>query len=278
MQRREDMKIEKAKIIDNRMIAEGLFLMIVESPKIADLAKVGQFAMLQINEGIDPYLRRPLCFYNISKHNGQVEFVYKIVGKGTRILAEKIAGESISLIGPLGVGWTLLEGSKQIAVVGRGIGAAPVICVAQEAHDKGIKVKAFLSAKTPELIIGRDLLTNLGCEMYLQSDEGEFSKGYSNVTNYLKDVLKEEKIDQIFVCGSRRLGKEVLELSKQYDIQSQISLEERMACGIGACVGCVTDIITERGKGKKEQKRVCKEGPVFWIEEVAELYDYKLKG
>ena len=262
---------EETKIIANYEIAKGMMLMTVEAPKMAKIIKPGQFAMLKVSSSLDPILRRPLCFYTVSKHNGWVEFVYKVIGKGTEVLAERKPGEYIDVLAPLGNGWTLLPDTKQIAIVGRGVGIAPLVDLAIIARQKDIQVKAYLSAGKPEFLIGRELLQEIGCDLYLHTDDGKYGSGNKVVTDYLEKTLKEERIDQVFTCGSKRLGKKILEYSNTYGMNSQISLEERMGCGMGACVGCAVDIITKRGKGVKEQQRVCKEGPVFWVEEVAML-------
>lgn len=266
---------EKTKVIDNREIAKGMMLLTVEAPEIVKYVNPGQFAMLKVAPSLDPILRRPLCFYSVSKHNGWAGFVYKVIGKGTEVLAERKPGEYIDILAPLGKGWTLLPDTKQIAIVGRGVGIAPLVDLAQHARHKDIKVKAYLSASKPEYLIGRKLLEEVGCELYLHTDDGQYGSDYKLVTDFLENTLEEERIDQVFTCGSKRLGKKIRELSSTYGMNSQISLEERMGCGIGACIGCVVDIITDRGKGNKEQQRVCKEGPVFWVEEVAMLYDSK---
>ncbi len=262
---------EVSKIIANYEIAEGMMLMTVEASELAKIVEPGQFAMLKVSSSLDPILRRPLCFYTVSKHNGWVEFVYKVIGKGTEALAERKPGEYIDILAPLGEGWTILPDTKQIAIVGRGVGIAPLIDLAKYARQKDLQVKAYLSASRAEFLVGKDLLEEIGCDVYLHTDDGQYGDGYKVVTDYLEKTLETERIDQVFTCGSKRLGKKVLEYSKTYDMNSQISLEERMGCGIGACVGCVVDIITNRGEGVIEQQRVCKEGPVFWVEEVAML-------
>jgi len=272
------MKKERTMVIANKIITRSLMRLTVEAPEIAKCAQPGQFAMIQVTQNLDPILKRPLCFYSVSKDNGWIEFVYKVLGKGTEALAERKPGEVIDIVAPLGRGWTLLQDTKQIGIVGRGIGIAPLIYLAKYARTKDIKVKAYLSAKHPEFLVGREMLEELGCELFLHTDDGEYGSDQSLVTDYLEKSLKDERIDQIFVCGSKRLGKKVLEYSNAYGMNSQISLEERMGCGIGACVGCVTEIITDRGKGKIEYQRVCKEGPVFWVEEVAALNDSKSQG
>lgn len=257
-------------VVRNRQLGNGLWHLIVEAPEIAAEAQPGQFAMVRLGPSLEPLLRRPISFYRILKYNGWVEFVYKVVGKGTELLTEKGPGTPLDLVGPLGQGWTLLPDTRKIGIVGRGIGIAPLISLAEFAARKGLKVYAFLSAKEPELIVGRELLAELGCGLYLHSDRGEFS-GRGVVTEYLEEVLKEETLDQLYTCGSRRLGRAVLAYARERGIKGQISLEERMACGLGACIGCVTEIITPQGK--REYKRVCKEGPVFWVEEVAMLHE-----
>lgn len=261
-------------VVQNRDLGHGLWHLIVEAPEIAAAARPGQFAMLRVGPRLEPLLRRPISFYRIVKYNGWVEFIYKLVGKGTEILTGKVPGDSIDLVGPLGQGWTLLPETKRIGVLGRGIGIAPQISLAEAARKRGIEVHAFFSAREPELIVGLELLEELGCKMYLHSDRGAYSGKVQVVTEYLEELLAREKLDQLYTCGSRRLGRFLLDCWLERGIKGQISLEERMACGLGACVGCVTEIVTDQATGKREYQRVCKEGPVFWVEEVGMLYDY----
>ncbi len=257
-------------VVRNRELAAGLWHLIVEAPEIAARAEPGQFAMLRVASGLEPLLRRPLSFYRIARHYGWLEFVYKVVGRGTQILTTRAAGDRLDLLGPLGRGWDLLPGTRRIGIVGRGIGIAPLIGLAEAAVRRGIAVEAFLSAREPQALLGLDLLRELGCGLYLHTERGEYSGRCREVTEHLEEAFEEEKPDQLFVCGSRRLGQAVLDFSRRRGVRSQISLEERMACGLGACIGCVTEIRAEDGR---EYRRVCKEGPVFWVEEVAMLYD-----
>ncbi|MBC7320304.1 NAD-dependent dihydroorotate dehydrogenase B electron transfer subunit, partial [bacterium] len=154
-----------------------------------------------------------------------------------------------------------------IAIVGRGIGAATLMPLLEECHKKGIEVYSFLSAKEEKLLLGKEKIEALSIRTFYTTDDGsEGTKG--KVTTFLEELLKDNTvhIGAVYTCGSKRLARHIRELQKAYHFAAYISLEERMGCGIGACKSCVINTFSG-------YQRVCKEGPVFPLEEV--IFDEK---
>jgi dihydroorotate dehydrogenase electron transfer subunit len=267
---------KKAKIRANAKIFGRYHKIILESPEIARQATPGQFVMLKVGSAQEPLLRRP---FSIHKAGGPViEILYEAVGKGTEILAKRKTGEYIDLLGPLGNGFnyksqrhnaTCLSGrpclpagrqaTSQVLVAG-GMGVAPLFFLAQKL--KNYKGLVLIGARTKKQILCEKEFQKSGFSVKIATDNG--SAGFrGKVTDLLENLLRapSAELRAIYACGPRPMLKEISRLSGKYKIPSQISLEEHMACGIGACLGCVVN--TQEGF-----KRVCKEGPVFKAQEI----------
>ena len=247
-------------LIENINLNDNYYRMRIEAPQIARKAKPGQFVMLSMWKNKDPFLKRPFSFYRIESDSGTFDILYKEIGKGTQIMAKSKVGDLVELIGPLGNGFMIPENTNNIAVVARGIGIATLMPLILESKKRGIAIYAFLSAQTGSLLLCSNEINSISEKVFYTTDDG--SKGAKGiVTNFLENILKKEVIDVVYVCGSTRLTKHIRNLQRKYNFLAFVSLEEHMACGIGACKGCVH-------KTKDGYKRVCKEGPIFPVEEV----------
>ena len=252
--------LTKGKIIEQINLNNNYYRIKIKAPQIAKEAKPGQFVMLSKWKINELFLKRPFSFYNIEPNLGTFDILYKNVGKGTQILTESKIGDLIELIGPLGNGFRIPENTHNIAIVARGIGVAPLLPLMLKSRQKEIEVYSFISAQTEKLLLYSDKIESISRKTFYATDDG--SKGAKGkVTDFLENILKEIVIDVVYTCGSKRLTKHIRNLQKKYNFLAFVSLEERMACGIGACKGCVH-------KTKDGYKRVCKEGPVFPVEEV----------
>lgn len=252
--------MRKGNLIEQINLNFNYYRMKIKAPQIAEKAKPGQFIMLSMWKTKDPFLMRPFSFHKIESDQGTFDILYKEKGKGTQIMAKSKAGDSVELIGPLGNGFKIPEGISNIAIVARGIGIAPLFPLMLESKRMGIEPYVFLSAQTDNLLLCNNEIKLISKKVFYTTDDG--SKGAKGkVTNFLEKVLKETVIDVVYVCGSERLTKHIQKLQKEYNFLAFVSLEERMACGIGACKGCIH-------KTKNGYKRVCKEGPVFPVEEL----------
>ncbi|GAI82296.1 unnamed protein product, partial [marine sediment metagenome] len=160
---------------------------------------------------------------------------------------------------------------RKIMIVGGGIGVAPLLALCEESIRQGKEVRVLIGALKKELIIGEESFKILGAKVDVATDDGSYHyKGL--VTDLLERIIKEGWLpDQIFACGPKPMLKKISEIALQANINYQVSMEERMACGIGACLGCVCKIKTKdkrEYKVKYEYKRVCVDGPVFAGSEV----------
>lgn len=252
--------LTKGKIVEQINLNNNYHKIKIEAPQIVQKAIPGQFVMLSKWKIKELFLKRPFSFYNIEPDLGTFDILYKNIGKGTQILAESKIGDLIELIGPLGNGFRIPENTQNIAIVARGIGIAPLLPLMLKSRQKEIEVYSFISAQTEKLLLCNDKIESISRKTFYTTDDS--SKGAKGkVTDFLEKILEEIVIDVVYTCGSKRLTKHIRNLQKKYDFLAYVSLEGHMACGIGACKGCVC-------KTKSGYKRVCREGPVFPVEEV----------
>jgi dihydroorotate dehydrogenase electron transfer subunit len=214
-------------------------------------------------DGAEVWMRRPMSIYRIDKPKGLIEFLYKIEGRGTRGMAMLVPGDEFNIAGPLGAGFKFLPGWKNIVVLGRGVGLATLAPLSQLAAERGVGVTAILSARNPGVVMSKDLFEQLGARtMTLVDSDG--SSAVENVEKIIEDLIAGGKADAFFTCGSNRLLKLVQRLGQQHGIPGQVALEQIMVCGIGACYVCVR---TFEVNGVRTLKRVCRDGPVFNMQE-----------
>jgi len=277
----------KAKLIKNIEVTKNYYKIIISCPRLARLAQPGQFLQVKVSDSGEPLLRRPLSIHRVPQRPSvpasQLEILYEVVGKATEILAQKKAGEYLDIIGPLGNGFDysapVLQCPSAPVLVAGGMGVAPLFFLAEKliSHQsyQSHRLVVLMGAKTKSQILCEKEFKQLGCEVKIATDGG--SRGFKGkVTDLLKEILATGHRPQvknmrpaacdlrhatIYACGPRPMLKEISRISKQYHIPAQISLEEHMACGIGACLGCVV-------KTKEDYKRVCEEGPVFNADEI----------
>jgi dihydroorotate dehydrogenase electron transfer subunit len=259
------MKQLKVKIIENKKVAHGFYKIRIESAYLAKNTNPGQFLEVKCSDSNKPLLRRPLGAHRILK-NG-VEMLYEIVGKGTELLSNKNKGENLDIIGPLGNGFTLPRTSKHefrtpILIAG-GIGVAPLLALAEKIALNRPGSHVIIGAKTKNGILCEKEFKDLGCFVMVSTEDG--SKGHKGyATSILKHLLKTINCQSsaIYACGPCPMLKAVSQMARLINAPCQVSLEERMACGVGVCLGCPVKI-----KGQ-EYKMVCKDGPVFNSEEI----------
>jgi dihydroorotate dehydrogenase electron transfer subunit len=208
------------------------------------------------------WLRRPQSVYRIDRANGRIEFLYKCVGRGTHGLATVRPGDTLNIVGPLGVGFHLERAWKNIVVLGRGVGLATLAPISQLAAEGGVGVTAILSARSRALVMADDLFGQVGAVVpVLDSDR---SSDVDNVEKILRGLIAVKRADAFFTCGSNRLMQLMKRIARAHGIPGQVAMEQVMACGLGPCYVCVR---TFEVNGKKELRRVCIEGPVFDLQE-----------
>jgi len=257
-------EIVLTEVISNTELASGIFLIKLKAPYLAENACPGSFVMVQPDKGTDPFLRRPFTLCGIS--GDVVELLFQVKGSGTDMMSKWEPGRTADLLGPLGNGFTVLDDLKNAYLVGGGMGIAPLLYLARHLNKKGVDVKIFFGARSVSETIILDDLNLDGCELYYSTEDG--SKGYKGfVTDQLKTVLEPNSANgfmnaSIFCCGPLKMSAKISETAAAFQLPCQVSLEERMACGVGACLGCVTC------SNKDTYKRVCVEGPVFKSTEI----------
>ncbi len=253
-----------ARVLSNHEVAPETFKMFLDAPSVVEKAEPGQFVHIRVSSGtsLDPFLRRPLSIFSLDLDEGRLGLLFRVVGKGTSILADMKDGDHLDIIGPLGRGFEIREDSKKIAIIGGGIGVAPLLELAHRATKKGIEVHTLIGARTGSMILCPDEFRTYSTTLAIATDDGSVGKK-ALVTDILSGLLEREKVDELFACGPVSMLKTVAKLARTSDLPCQVSLEARMACGVGACLGCT--IKTQRdGKYLK----VCTDGPVFKGEEV----------
>ncbi len=272
-----------SRIIFNRKISSGYYKMRIFCPGIASRAKPGQFVMVRVNQLLDPLLRRPFGIHGLyqekdscrgGNHPSCIEILYRIAGKGTRVLSERKRGEEIDLLGPLGTGFCFGENLETAVLVAGGIGIAPLFSLAQtlkkieDNHTKQIEIIVLIGGGTGKDILCLEEFKKLGAKIEVSTNDGSLgAKGV--VTNLLSDFLGNFNPSvshrvQLFGCGPLPMLKALSELALSKNLPCQVSLESRMACGVGACLGCaVPTVCDKKGGSEAPYQRVCKEGPVF---------------
>ncbi|MCC6780357.1 MAG: dihydroorotate dehydrogenase electron transfer subunit [Hyphomicrobiales bacterium] len=214
-------------------------------------------------DGAEVWMRRPMSIYRVDKSAGQVEFLYKVEGRGTRGMAKLAPGDDFNIAGPLGVGFRLEPHWKNIVVLGRGVGLATLAPLSQLAAERGVGVTAILSARHPDVVMSKDLFDRLGARTIAVVDS-DGSSAVENVERLLAGLIAEGKADAFFTCGSNRLLKLMQRLGKQHGIPGEVAVEQIMVCGFGACHVCMRTFEID---GQRVLKRVCRDGPVFNLQE-----------
>lgn len=250
--------IANARVIGQRVLNSTTKLIDVYAPEIANQAVPGQFVNVQVCRSTVPLLRRPFGVAGVNKVQGYFTMIYRIIGEATHILAEVCTGDELSIVGPLGHGFDM--SAKKPLLVGGGLGLAPLFFLAE---GFGSNVSDILmGGRTKEELFWTKLYNGLCKNVYLTTDDGSAGiKG--TVMALLPQLLAESGYDCVYVCGPVPMMRAVAAACAEADVKCQVSLEKYMACGLGACLSCACEGIGRRIK-------VCKDGPVFWAEEVGE--------
>lgn len=254
----------KEEIINVEQIAPGIFKMVIFSPYTAENAKPGQFVNIKCKEGLDAYLRRPISICEINRDEKTITIVFQVKGKGTKFLSEKKTGDIIDMIAPLGWGTFSLEPVESAVIVGGGIGIFPLYELSRSLKSKCSDITVILGFRNKELTVMEKEFESAASRLLIATDDGSYGvRGFT--TDILEDILKEGKKDMIYACGPLPMLKKVARIAEKYGVNCEISLEERMGCGIGACLVCACK--TKYGDDW-EHSHVCYNGPVFNSREV----------
>ncbi len=253
----------KARILFNRKIAGPYHRLRLLCPEIARSARPGQFLMLRVRDGRDPLLRRPFSFSRIKPRGGgkshteegEVEIWYKVVGLGTKLMTQLAEGERVDILGPLGNGFWAIEGLKKAILLGGGIGIAPLLSLAEDFYRQRERVKSIsilqglpdvmvlLGGKSREDILGLPELKRMRFHPHIATEDGSLGvKGLA--TDLLERTILTDGPEHsaVYTCGPWPMLSRVVEMGQQFDLPCQVSLETRMACGLGACLGCAVKL------------------------------------
>lgn len=254
-----------ARILRNDWVNAEYKLIVLHAPGLAAQAQSGQFFNIECPAvGEDkPFFRRPMSTYAADPDRGEVEFLYKVTGAGTRGLATLLEGQTVRILGPLGVGFTLPDHVRSIVVLGRGVGLATLAPLAEMAHGRGVAVTALMSARGQEQVLSveRFEATGASVEIVLDSDG---TSDLANVEAILRRLHAEGRADGFYTCGSNRLMLLMKRLAGELGLYGEVAMEQQMACGLGMCFCCVRNFDVG---GETVSKRVCWDGPVFPLAE-----------
>lgn len=253
---------ELAEVLRQECIAPDIYSMWLQTDKIAEQAVPGQFISVYSNDG-SRLLPRPISLCEIDRENGRLRIVYRVTGEatGTEEFSHYQAGDAIELLGPLGNGFPLERAKgKRVFLIGGGIGIPPMVQLAKELDDKAVAIMGYRNADT---FLDRELSEH--ATLYVATEDGSLgTKG--NVIDCIRE--NDLKADVLFACGPTPMLRALKAYAKEAGIECWISMEERMACGIGACLACVCKSTEVDEHSRVKNKRVCKEGPVFLADDV----------
>lgn len=252
------MRKEPAVIVEQNQIAADVYSLWFQTSSIAKAALPGQFISIYCKEG-SRLLPRPISICEVDQERGRLRVVYRVVGKGTKEFSSYLFGDILEIMGPLGNGYTLKE--KKACLIGGGIGIPPLLELAKRLPGEKEILLGYRSSK----------------EMFLKEEFEPYGSvfiatedGSAGIKGNVLDIIQKKHIEPevIYTCGPKPMLRAIQKYAKEQGIEAQLSLEERMACGIGACLACVCQSKEIDEHTNVHKKRVCKDGPVFYAEEV----------
>ena len=244
-------QIADFKLVEKRDYGRSVLLRLHSERMLPDIAP-GQFVQVRVDGSPSTYLRRPISIHDVDAHQNDITLLVQQVGEGTRHMATAEQGDTVNMVLPLGNGFSLPEKGENVLLVGGGIGIAPLYYFAKVLVEKGIRPTLLLGGKSKSDLIRLEDYRQFG-ETFVTTEDGSLGeKGF--VTQH--SVWQKQSFDKIYVCGPKPMMKAVAKLADAKSTWCEVSLENLMACGLGACLCCVEDTVDGH-------VCVCKEGPVF---------------
>lgn len=252
-----------APVVESTEIAPKHYHLVFRAERVAEESSPGQFLHIRAAAAgsWDALLRRPFSVFWVDKATGHVGVLFRVLSRATRWLADRKPGDSVDVLGPLGRPFWIPEGIRRPALVGGGVGIPPLYFLAQQMRQQGISAHAYLGFATRRFLMWQEPFEAECDSVTITTLDG--SAGVQGlVTSPFIAAVERGEVDSIFACGPHGMLAAVAEIARKHGIPSQLSLEERMACGVGACLSCVCKVQAEPG-GPVAHRRICVEGPVF---------------
>ena len=247
-------------IAENRKVNGKYYKLVFHSNALARGVKPGQFVNVLLSPSTDPFLRRPFSYYRVL--GGRIEILYEILGKGTALLSRKKAGEELKVLGPLGNSFrTKLPKNKKRVLVAGGVGVPPLVFLAE--HFPAAAV--LIGTKSRDEVLPKKEIAKIKGPVFYSTNDGSYgAKGF--VTGLLNGIIQKEKPENLFIqtCGPKPMMQAVFEIARKRGIEGEASIDNTMACGVGACLGCM--VKTPQGWVPS-----CTEGPVFDFKRIVEI-------
>lgn len=256
---------EEVVVVDNFALTDTIYHLKLKAPHSSHVIKPGQFVHLSIDNKATCKLRRPFSIFDVDEKNGTIDIIYEIKGFGTHLISDMKVGNVTSIITPLGNGWGGYENSSKFLLVGGGLGAAPLHLLAKKMSEIVKKDSGYIDfiygAKTKNLLVLKDSFDNIeNVNVHICTDDGTCGEhAFCNVL--VEKLLNEKKYDYMAICGPKIVMQSGYLLSKEHNLNAQVSCEEKMACGVGACKTCIVETVQGR-------KKACCDGPVFNGEDI----------
>lgn len=257
--------IHDFQVSENRSLNDGHFVLILEAPEALPPILPGQFAEVKVDDSPQTFLRRPLSIHDVDYHKNTLTLLVQKKGEGTHRLSRLQKGERLNLVYPLGNHFTIVE-NQDVLLVGGGCGVAPLLYLARKLHEAGNRITTLMGARSAEGIMERELFSALGQVEFTTEDGSLGTRGF--VIHHTLWRKMPFTYQRIYTCGPDPMMKAVGKLARRYAVACEVSLEQTMACGLGACLVCV--VKTNRG-----HVCTCTEGPVFNTDELTEWLEEK---
>ncbi|GAB6106868.1 dihydroorotate dehydrogenase electron transfer subunit [Fusibacter bizertensis] len=251
----------KVKIVNKQQLQEDIFQLTVEKPSEIDVISPGHFFNLMATTSGSPLLRRPISVSNTTENS--IEFTIKVLGKGTEWLSQKRIGDYLEIMGPLGNGFDVNDKMEKVLLLGGGIGVAPIKGLLAHLTNKNIKCDSIIGFRDQPIFV-EEFKTFSEYNEIISEKDTNYKLGY--VTEYFEKIVKSNNYDAIYACGPEAMLKSLVKVSEGMGLRLQLLMENKMACGIGACLVCTCKV--KQGDFDYKHVRMCKEGPMFYSDEV----------
>ncbi len=250
--------VHNLQVVDNQKITDDYFLLKLTLNKPLPPMNPAQFAEIKIDNAPNTFLRRPISVHDVDGDKNELHLLIEIKGEGTKALSSLQPGDALNAVYPLGNTWSVPGNSKNVLLVGGGCGVAPLLYTARKFASEGLNVSTLIGGRSKENLLRKEAYAACG-DVYTCTEDG--SHGEKGLVTEHSVIKRLSDFDAVYTCGPVAMMKALAALAQKNDVFCQVSLENTMACGIGACLVCVQ-------KTKNGNKCVCTEGPVFNVNEL----------